>query len=80
MPTYKITAVYKYDGEVEAPTPERAEQLFLAEINMHYDDTLEFECVELEECPECGEAKEDATAWGGICHDCDNQQDQSVDE
>jgi hypothetical protein len=51
MATYKIKATYTYEGVVSAPTPERAEQLFLSELNRHYSGTDEFECVAV--CAEC---------------------------
>jgi hypothetical protein len=51
MATYKISATYTYEGVVSAPTPERAEQLFLSELNRHYSSTEEFECVAV--CAEC---------------------------
>ena len=33
-----------------------------------------------EVCDECGIEGEGATAWGGLCHDCDNQQAEVCDE
>lgn len=53
MATYKITATYEYEGVVEAPTRERAEALFLHDLNMHYVGTDDFE--QLLVCPSCYE-------------------------
>lgn len=57
MATYKIKAQYEYEGEIEANSPEDAEQLFLAELNDHYSSTYDYECVEL--CDECREDKDE---------------------
>jgi hypothetical protein len=45
MPKYIIKATYAYEtnSPIEAPTPERAEQVFLADLNSYYSSTEELE-------------------------------------
>lgn len=57
MATYKIKAMYEYEGEVEANSADEAETLFLKDLNDHYQSTYDFECVEL--CEDCGDYKDE---------------------
>lgn len=70
MATYKIKAMYEYEGVVEAPTAERAEALFLHDLNMHYVGTEEFEQVLV--CPSCNDEieSEDDLNEDGECELC----------
>jgi len=60
MPKYIIKATYNYEtrSPIEAPTAERAEAVFLADLNSHYESTedIEFTIV----CDECEEEE-------GVC-------------
>ena len=49
MATYKITAMYEYEGEIEADSPEQAEEFFLDELNSYYVSTESFDVEEIEE-------------------------------
>lgn len=49
MATYKITASYEYEAEIEATSPEQAEKLFLEDLNSHYVGTDSFDIEEVEE-------------------------------
>jgi hypothetical protein len=51
MAKYNIKAMYEYEGEVEADTPEQAETIFLNNLNTYYVSTESFdiELVEDEE-------------------------------
>jgi hypothetical protein len=69
MAHYKIKATYTYEGVVEAPTPERAEQLFLSDLNRHYDGTESYECEEV--CEKC----EGEIGWCG-CEPDENDTDE----
>lgn len=69
MATFKITATYTYEGVVSAPTPERAEQLFLSDLNSHYSSTESFESIEV--CSDC----EEETAFCECVEDEDEDED-----
>jgi hypothetical protein len=50
MATYTITAMYEYVAEaIEADSPEEAERLFLADLNMYYVSTESLDIEEVEE-------------------------------
>lgn len=49
MATYKINALYEYEAEIEADSPEQAEAMFLADFNSYYVGTDSFDIEELEE-------------------------------
>lgn len=49
MAKYNIKAMYEYEGEVEANSPEEAEKIFLDDLNDHYSSTYSYECEEVEE-------------------------------
>ena len=70
MATYKIRAVYEYEGVVEAPTEQRAYDLFLHDLNMHYSGTDELEQVLI--CPSCQEEidSEDELTEDNECELC----------
>lgn len=55
MPKYIIKATYSYEtrSPIEAPTAERAERVFLADLNQHYESTEEIEFTIV--CDECEE-------------------------
>ena len=74
MPHFKITAMYEYEGTIQADTAEQAEKLFLADLNDYYQGTEEYECEEVEVCEECGE---DELDLDGSCFDCreDDEED-----
>lgn len=75
MATYRIKATYEYEGVVEAPTAERAERLFLHDLNMHYVGTEEFEQVLI--CPSCHEEidSEDDLNEDDQCELCADEDD-----
>ena len=76
MATYRIKATYEYEGVVEAPTAERAEHLFLHDLNMHYVGTEEFEQVLI--CPSCQEEidSEDDLNEDDQCELCADEDDE----
>ena len=41
MACYRVRALYEYEGEVEADSPEDAEKVFLADLNSYYVSTEE---------------------------------------
>jgi len=49
MAKYRINAMYEYDAEVEADSPEEAEKVFLEDLNSHYVGTYSMEIDEVEE-------------------------------
>lgn len=49
MAKYRINAMYEYDGEIEANSPEEAEKIFLEDLNMYYVSTYSMEIDEVEE-------------------------------
>lgn len=49
MAIYRIEALYEYSADIEADSPEEAENLFLDDLNVHYVGTYSYECEELEE-------------------------------
>jgi hypothetical protein len=49
MGLYNIKAMYEYEGEIEADTPEEAEATFLEDLNMYYMGTYSYEVEEMEE-------------------------------
>jgi hypothetical protein len=49
MATYNIKAMYEYEGDIEADSPEEAEKLFLADLNDHYAGTYSFDIEKVEE-------------------------------
>jgi hypothetical protein len=67
MPTYRIRALYEYEGEVEADNPKDAEKMFLDDLNSHYVSTEEYECDEVEMCEECDQPTDN----GCVCGECD---------
>lgn len=62
---------------VEAPDEETSER-----IRSTFTDLRMWELVEETEsaCEKCGATGEGATAWGGWCHDCDNQFEDEDEE
>lgn len=48
MARYEISAQYRYEGTIEADTPEEAENIFLSELNDYYRDTYSFDIEEVE--------------------------------
>jgi len=69
MATYNIKAMYEYEGEIEADSPEEAEKLFLDELNSYYVSTESLEIEKLGECEVCGEVDSDTTE-DFICEIC----------
>lgn len=49
MAKYRINAMYEYEAEVEANSPEEAEKVFLGDLNSHYVGTYSMEIDEVEE-------------------------------
>lgn len=49
MAIYQINALYEYEAEIEADSPEEAEKMFLADLNSHYVGTDSFDIEELED-------------------------------
>ena len=49
MAKFNIKAMYEYEGEVEADSPEEAEKIFLAELNDFYMGTYSFEIEEIDD-------------------------------
>lgn len=60
MAKYKITAMYEYEAEIEADSPEQAEKLFLDELNSYYVSTESLDIEELEEDEDEEEEGEDS--------------------
>jgi hypothetical protein len=60
MPKYIIKATYNYENSspIYAPTAERAERVFLADLNLYYVSTEEIEFTIV--CDECEEEE-------GVC-------------
>ena len=52
MAIYRIEALYEYSADIEADSPEEAENLFLDDLDVHYVGTYSYECEELEEIEE----------------------------
>lgn len=69
MATYNIKAMYEYEGEIEADSPEEAEKLFLDELNSYYVSTESLDIEKLGECEVCGEVDSDTTE-DFICDVC----------
>lgn len=69
MATYNIKAVYEYEGEIEADSPEEAEKFFLDELNSYYVSTESLDIEKLGECEICGEVDSDTTE-DFICEIC----------
>jgi hypothetical protein len=61
MPKYIIKATYNYETKnpIEAPTPERAEAVFLSDLNLYYVSTEEIEFTIV--CDECEEDEWDCS-------------------
>lgn len=49
MAHYEIKAQYEYGATIEADSPEEAEKLFLADLNLYYQGTYEYECELVED-------------------------------
>jgi hypothetical protein len=49
MATYNIKAMYEYEGEIEADSPEKAETIFLNNLNTYYVSTESFDIEEQED-------------------------------
>ena len=49
MAKFQITALYEYSAEIEADSPEQAEEFFLQDLNDHYSSTESFDIEEIEE-------------------------------
>ena len=64
MAKYKITAVYEYEGIVEADDEKSAEKVFLADLNDYYTSTESFETEEV--CSDC----EKELDLDGSCFEC----------
>lgn len=73
MPTFKIRAVYEYEGEVEAKDSDAAYKAFLNDLNSHYSSTDELEITEVETCDECGEVTDECE-----CDDSDDDGDSDT--
>jgi len=61
MPKYIIKATYNYEtrSPIEAPTAERAEAVFLSDLNSHYESTEELTVTIV--CDECEEDEWDCS-------------------
>ena len=75
MATYNIKAMYEYEGEIEADSPEEAEKLFLDELNSYYVSTESLDIEKLGECEICGEVDSDTTE-NFTCDICADNEDE----
>jgi hypothetical protein len=73
MATYRIRALYAYEGDVEANSPDEAEKLFLADLNDYYSETHDYEWEKVPECAVCGELSTDIELEPYTCDKCEDE-------
>lgn len=74
MPHFKITAMYEYEGTIEADNPIQAEKIFLKDLNDYYVSTESFDVEGVDVCEIC---LADELDLDGSCFDCreDDEED-----
>ena len=81
MATYKITAKYEYEAEIEAGSEAEAESLFLKDLNDYYVGTYDYDCEELASCRNCGNTDEYETPDPDfLCEDCAELEKEEEEE
>jgi hypothetical protein len=83
MAQFHITAMYEYEGTVEAKTEQEAEQLFLADLNDYYSSTYSLEIEQIQVCANCG--FEESYYAGDfdpdyLCEDCEPETDDEGED
>ena len=79
MAHFYIKAVYRYEGMVEADTPDDAEKVFWKEMNDHYASTEDYECTQMKVC-DCGYEGEMDEFEGDECDGCQAEREGECDE
>lgn len=69
MATFRITAMYEYEGVLTAKTKEEAEKKFLADLNQYYTSTESLDILEV--CSEC----EDDVSFCDCAPEDDDEED-----